>query len=155
MRLKPSATAPISSVLTTGQWPSRWPRSTRAMAASTSFSGLATLLAAKRARPTATTTPTPTKNSTVERQAGHDPPGGGRVGVEQVEPPRVRHDAEHRERDHRGEQEDGEQPDAHRQAGHARHRAQVAFREEEQQPRPPMRSLTKKTKVVVTCPRAR
>ncbi len=63
-------------------------------------------------------------------QAGHDSPGGGRVGVEQVEPPRVRHDAEHRERDHRGEQEDGEQPDAHREAGHARHRAQVTFREE-------------------------
>jgi len=65
--LKPSATAPISSVLTTGARPSRRPCSTSAIAASTSFKGPATLLAAKRARPTATTTPTPTKNRTVER----------------------------------------------------------------------------------------
>ena len=63
MRLKPSATAPISSVLTTGACPSSRPRSTSAIAVSTPLSGAATLLAAKRARPMAASTPTARRNA--------------------------------------------------------------------------------------------
>ena len=65
MRLKPSATAPISSVLTTGARPSRRPRSTSAIAASTSLSGAATLLAASTESPTAAATPTPSRKRMV------------------------------------------------------------------------------------------
>ena len=57
MRLKPSATAPISSVLTTVARPSSRPCSTSAIAASTSRSGAATLLAAKIESPMAASDP--------------------------------------------------------------------------------------------------
>ena len=68
MRLKPSATAPISSVLTTGARPSSRPCSTSAIAASTSRSGPATLLAAKIESPMAAAIPTPTRKTMVTRR---------------------------------------------------------------------------------------
>ncbi len=68
MRLKPSATAPISSVLTTGARPSSRPCSTSAIAASTYRSGPATLLAAKIESPMAAAIPTPTRKMMVTRR---------------------------------------------------------------------------------------
>jgi len=60
IRLKPSATAPISSLVTTGQRVSRLPRSTFCMAPCRPCSGAATLLATKVESPIAVNVPTAT-----------------------------------------------------------------------------------------------
>src|SRR4030095_14649176 len=166
IRFTPSAAAPISSVVTTGAWSSRWPRATRAMAASTSFSGAATLLAAKRERPIAAATPTPRRKTMESRrpltisaaaqgpepaphpdpeeedegepQAVDDLGRRGRVGAAQLEGLRVGQHAQHRERHDAGQQEDGQQPDPHRQPRDAGHGAQVALGKERGHRPPPV-----------------
>ena len=64
IRLKPSVTEPISSLVTTGQRRSRSPRATSPMARSSSRSGTDTLRATRSDRPAAARTPTPVMKST-------------------------------------------------------------------------------------------
>ncbi len=133
MRLKPSATAPISSVLTTGARPSSRPRSTSAIAASTCRSGAATLLAAKIDEPDGGRDPDADQEDDGHAQAVDDLARGRRVGALEPEGAHVGQNAEDRGRHHADQQEDGEQPRPDRQVGDARHRAEVSLRKEERE----------------------
>ena len=138
MRLKPSATAPISSVLTTGAWPSRWPRSTSAIAASTCRERYRHAVGDEHGQADRGDDPGPDQEEDGQPQVVHDDRGGDRVGAHQGHRARVGQHAEDRERNQADQQEDREEPDAHREPGHALDRAQLARGEELGQAPPPL-----------------
>src|SRR5437667_392920 len=116
MRLKPSVAAPISSLETTGQYASRSPRSTRAMAKVRPSSGAATLSDTTHDSRTAATRPATMKNpmmasispSIMPAFAGSAPAHLRRGGVARADrrgPARPDSNADEREP---GERHDGE-----------------------------------------------